>query len=149
VKVVLLEDVPKLGKRGDVVNVADGYARNFLIPKRLAVMATEGEISRLKSEVLKKKEKEERRRKVLLEIKENLEGKEVILKAKAGNKGKLFGSITASEIAEAIKKTMGIDIDKKVVELASPIKEVGEHVVKLKLGLGIETEVKVRVEPEA
>ncbi|KUK14646.1 MAG: 50S ribosomal protein L9 [Synergistetes bacterium] len=148
-KVVLLEDVPKLGKRGDVVNVADGYARNFLIPKRLAVMATEGEISRLKSEVLKKKEKEERRRKVLLEIKENLEGKEVILKAKAGNKGKLFGSITASEIAEAIKKTMGIDIDKKVVELASPIKEVGEHVVKLKLGLGIETEVKVRVEPEA
>ncbi|MCS7233017.1 MAG: 50S ribosomal protein L9 [Synergistetes bacterium] len=148
-KVVLFEDIPKLGKKGDVVNVKDGYARNFLIPKGLAVVATEGEISRLREEVLKKKEKEERKKKALLEIREVINGKEVVLKAKAGAKGKLFGSITSGEIAEAIRKSFGIEIDKKVLELSSPIKEIGEHLVKLKLGMGVEADVKVKVEPEA
>lgn len=147
-RVVLLEDVPKLGKRGDVVSVKDGYARNFLIPKGLAVEATEGEINRLKEEALRKKEKEERKRKALLDIREAINGKEIILKAKAGSKGKLFGSITASEVAEAIKSSLGVDIDKKLIELASPIKEVGEHKVKIKLGLGVDAEVKVKIEPE-
>lgn len=148
-KVVLLEDLPKLGKRGDVVNVKDGYARNFLIPKGLAVVATEEEINRLKEEALKRKEKEERKKSVLLELKRAIDGREIVLKARAGAKGKLFGSITAGELAEAIKSSLGVDIDKKVIELESPIKEVGEYIVKLKLGMGIEGEVKVKVEPEA
>lgn len=148
-KVVLLEDLPKLGKRGDVVNVKDGYARNFLIPKGLAVVATEEEINRLKEEALKRKEKEERKKSVLLELKRAIDGREIVLKARAGAKGKLFGSITAGELAEAIKSSLGVDIDKKVIELKSPIKEVGEYIVKLKLGMGIEGEVKVKVEPEA
>lgn len=148
-KVVLLEDLPKLGKRGDVVNVKDGYARNFLIPKGLAVVATEEEINRLKEEALKRKEKEERKKSVLLELKRAIDGREIVLKARAGAKGKLFGSITAGELAEAIKSSLGVDIDKKVIELKFPIKEVGEYIVKLKLGMGIEGEVKVKVEPEA
>lgn len=148
-KVILLEDLPKLGKRGDVVSVKDGYARNFLIPKGLAVVATEEEISRLKEEALRKKEKEERKKRALLELKQNVDGKEIVLKARAGAKGKLFGSITTGEIAEAIKKSLGVEIDKKVIELNSPIKEVGEYLVRLKLGMGIEGEIKVKVEPEA
>ncbi len=147
-KIILLEDVPKLGKRGDVVNVKDGYARNYLIPKGLAVKATEGEISKLREEILRRKEREERKKKALLEIREAIDGKEVILKAKAGSKGKLFGSITSNVLADAISNSLGVDIDKKSVELDSPIKEIGEYVVKIKLGMGIEAEVKVKIEPE-
>lgn len=147
-RIILLEDVPKLGKRGDVVGVKDGYARNYLIPKGLAVKATEGEISKLREEILRRKEREERKKKALLEIREAIDGKEVILKAKAGSKGKLFGSITSNALADAISGSLGVDIDKKSVELDSPIKEIGEYVVKVKLGMGIEAEVRVKVEPE-
>ncbi len=147
-RIILLEDVPKLGKRGDVVGVKDGYARNYLIPKGLAVKATEGEISKLREEILRRKEREERKKKALLEIREAIDGKEVILKAKAGSKGKLFGSITSNALADAISSSLGVDIDKKSVELDSPIKEIGEYVVKVKLGMGIEAEVRVKVEPE-
>ncbi len=147
-RIILLEDVPKLGKRGDVVSVKDGYARNYLIPKGLAVKATEGEISKLREEILRRKEREERKKKALLEIREAIDGKEVILKAKAGSKGKLFGSITSNALADAISSSLGVDIDKKSVELDSPIKEIGEYVVKVKLGMGIEAEVRVKVEPE-
>ncbi len=147
-RVILLEDVPKLGKKGDVVNVKDGYARNYLIPRKLAVTATDEEVERLKEEALKMKEKEERKKKALLELKERLIGKELVLKARAGEKGKLFGSITASEIAEAMVKSFGVSVDKKSIELDAPIKEVGEHLVRFKLGMGVDVEVKVRVEPE-
>ncbi|MCD6364190.1 MAG: 50S ribosomal protein L9 [Synergistetes bacterium] len=147
-RVILLEDIPKLGKRGDVVNVKDGYARNYLIPKGLAVKATEGEISKLREEVLRRKEKEERKKKALLEIKEAIDGKEVLLRAKAGSKGKLFGSITSGALADAIANSLNVEIDKKSIDLESPIKEVGEYPVKVKLGMGIEAEVKVKIEPE-
>lgn len=147
-KVVLLQDVKALGKKDDVVDVSDGYARNFLFPKGLAVEATKGklnEISQKKSALENKKRQEMEEAKALAE---RLSKIEVAIKTKAGAGGKLFGSITAKDIADIIKKEHKIEIDKKKIVLDDAIKSLGTQEVEIKVYPEISAEVKVTVVQE-
>ncbi|HHY78366.1 MAG TPA: 50S ribosomal protein L9 [Clostridiales bacterium] len=147
-KVVLLQDVKALGKKDDVVDVSDGYARNFLFPKGLAVEATKGklnEISQKKSALENKKRQEMEEAKALAE---RLSKIEVAIKTKAGAGGKLFGSITAKDIADIIKKEHKIEIDKKKIVLDDAIKSLGTQEVEIKVYPEISAKVKVTVVQE-
>lgn len=145
-KVILLTDVPKLGKQGDVVQVSDGYARNFLLPKNLVVEASEARLRELKqkNEQLEKRKEKEEQQAVL--TKEKIEGQTVVVKAKCGEGGKLFGAVTSKEITDALKTQHKVDIDKKRVEIKEPIRHLGEYPVRIKLHAKAMTEVNVKVE---
>ena len=146
-KVILLEDVRGSGKSGDVVNVSDGYARNMLIPRGLAVEATPQNIKQLekKQEAIAKKFAEDKA--AALEMKKKLEEITVEVKTKAGKSGKVFGSVTSADIAEALQ-ALGFDIDKKKIQLDSPIKAVGTTDVNVKLFTEVAGKVKVNVVSE-
>jgi len=147
-KVILLTDVPKLGKQGEVVQVSDGYARNFLLPKSLAVEASEARLRELKQkneQLEKRKEKEEQK---AIWIKEKIEGQTVVVQAKCGEGGKLFGAVTSKEITDALKAQYKVDIDKKRVEIKEPIRHLGEYPVRIRLHSKAMAEVNVRVEEE-
>ncbi len=131
-KVILTKAVETLGAKGDVVDVADGYARNYLIPKKFAVKASDGALKQADSMRLARIEAE---RKVLDEAKqlaETISGTRVVVAARAGDAGNLFGSIGAADVAAAIVKFTGVAIDKKIVDIDDPIKEIGLHEVILK-----------------
>ena len=121
-EVILLKDVKSLGKKGDVVNVSDGYARNFILPKKLGVEATKQSLHELKLQ----KDAEDRRNKEILdqarELGKKLEASTVKLQIKAGEGGRTFGSISTKEIATSLKEQAGIDIDRKKIQLSDPIK---------------------------
>lgn len=145
-KVILTEDVPNLGKKGSVANVSDGYARNYLFPKNLAVEANKANMDKLNKE---KAAEEERIRHEINEAKtlaKRLENIEVTLKVKAGENGKLFGSVTSKDIADAIKQQHGIDLDKRKIDLKDAIKTTGVFEMSVKLYQGIDADIKVRVE---
>ncbi|NLC11157.1 MAG: 50S ribosomal protein L9 [Firmicutes bacterium] len=146
-KVILLQEVPKLGSAGDVVNVADGYARNYLIPRKMAEAATQ---SRLK-ELAQRQEKQERIEQQNLAQAQNAASKmkdlTLKIKAKAGEGGRLFGSITNADIADLLGKE-GFTVDKKKIDLEEPIKSVGDFVVNIKLHREVTVPVKIQVEPE-
>ncbi|HHV63490.1 MAG TPA: 50S ribosomal protein L9 [Peptococcaceae bacterium] len=145
-KVILKEDVKALGKKGKVCEVSDGYARNFLIPRGLAVEATEGNMQDLAhkqklEEQRKKKEKDE-----ALKLAAQLEATNVVLKVKVGEKGRLFGSVTNKEISEVLEKDYRLKLDKRKIELKEPIKTIGEHFITIKLHPEVNTKIKIRVE---
>lgn len=144
-KVILKESVTGLGKTGDVVDVADGYARNFLVPKNKAVVATKGTLKEwdLRRATLVKKEAQNRTEAEALAA--SLKDKVVTIEAKAGEEGKLYGSVTAKEIAAAIETQLKTEVDKKKIELEHGIKEMGDHPVTVKLYPGVETTVVVKV----
>ncbi len=146
-KVILLEDVRGSGKSGDVVKVSDGYARNLLIPKGLAMEATPQNLKQLekKKEAMAKKAAENKAQ--ALETKKLLEETAVTVKAKAGENGKVFGSITSKDISDALKE-MGYEIDKKKIQLDAPIKTTGITEVSIKLFTEVTGKVKVNVIPE-
>lgn len=146
-KVILLEDVRGTGKSGDVANVSDGYARNMLIPRGLAVEATAQNIKQLekKKEAMAKKFAEDKA--AALELKKKLEEVTVEVRTKAGKDGKVFGSVTSKDIADALNQ-MGFDIDKKKIQLDSPIKATGMTDVNVKLFTEISGKVKVNVVSE-
>jgi len=147
-KVVLLQDVKALGKKDDVVDVSDGYARNFLFPKGLAVEATKGKLNEISQ---KKRALENKKRQEMEEAKalaERLSKIEVAIKTKAGAGGKLFGSITAKDIADIIKKEHKIEIDKKKIVLDDAIKSLGTQEVEIKVYPEISAKVKVTVVQE-
>ena len=132
-QVILLEDVKSLGKKGDIVKVSDGYARNFVLPKKLGVEATEKNKNELR---LQKKHEEKVAAQKLADAKElaaQLEGKKIALKMRAGENGKVFGSISGKEIAAAAKDQFGLELDKKKIQLPDPIKSFGMHEVPIKL----------------
>ncbi|NLK63851.1 MAG: 50S ribosomal protein L9 [Tissierellia bacterium] len=144
-KVILLEDIKNIGKKGQVINAKDGYARNYLFPKNLAIEATEANLRNLE---LAKKKKEEKETEILEEAKaleEELLKKTIVIKTKTGEKGKLFGSITTKEISEILEKEHKIIIDKKKFDLDEPIKSVGEYNVKIKLHPKVNAKLKVIV----
>lgn len=143
-KVVLLEDVKKLGKKGDIVNVSDGYARNFLIPRGLAVEGSKGNIKAAEEEGLLRQQRDIREEKQARLLAERLETVTIKLPAKVGNKGRLFGSITSKDIAEALSKE-GIDIDRRKIELPEAIKSLGEYEIDVKLHAGVSAVLKVSV----
>lgn len=147
-KVILLSDVKNLGKAGEAVEVAEGYARNYLLPRGLAAEASSGKLKDLE----RKKEAERRRqakeeqdaRDILRRLKEN----KIVIKARAGDSGRLFGSITAQDVAAAIKAATGEEIDKKKIELSQPIKSVGQYTAIVRPHAGISGEVTVTVVEE-
>lgn len=146
-KVILLEDVRGTGKAGDVANVSDGYAKNMLIPRGLAVEATAQNIKQLekKKEAMAKKFAEDKA--AALELKKKLEEVTVEVRTKVGKDGKVFGSVTSKDIADALNQ-MGFDIDKKKIQLDSPIKATGMTDVNVKLFTEISGKVKVNVVSE-
>ncbi len=144
-KVILLEDVKSLGKKGDVVKVSDGYARNMLLPKKLGVEATSKNMNDLK---LAKKNEDRLAAEQLeaaQEMKKDLEEKTVTVSIKVGEGGKTFGSVSSKEIAEAVKKQYHLDIDKKKLQLDNPIRELGTTEVPLKLHPKVTAQLKVSV----
>lgn len=144
-KVILIEDVKSLGKKGDMVNVSDGYARNMLFPKNLGVEATPKNINDLKLQ----KAHEDKMAKEQLEAAQafakEIESKEVIVSVKVGEGGRVFGSVSSKEIAEAVKEQLGYDIDKKKMQLSSPVKAVGTTLVPIKLHPKVTAQLKVIV----
>lgn len=132
-KVIFIQDVKGQGKKGEEKNIADGYARNFLLPRGLAVEATAANLNNLKGQKASEAYKKEQEIKAAEEIKKQLEGITVKISAKAGENGKLFGSVTTKDIADALKAQHKIEIDKRKIVLASDIKTTGEITVDVKL----------------
>ncbi|MDN5331427.1 MAG: large subunit ribosomal protein [Tepidanaerobacteraceae bacterium] len=144
-KVILLQDVKTLGKKGDLVDVADGYARNYLFPKNMAVEATPGNLAKLEQEKKAKEKKLARQKMEAEELAEKIKKCHLTLKVKAGVQGKLYGSINSKNIAEALKEQCGIDIDKRKIQLDEPIKAFGSYEVPVKLHPEVEAKLTVRV----
>ena len=145
-QVILKKDVQNLGEAGDLVNVKDGYARNFLIPQNAAELATEGALRNREQNLARIKAKQEKLHKEALEIAEKLEKfGELKLSAKAGESGKLFGTITTKKLAEEIQSQAGIDVDRKNITLSAPINKIGEFKMLIKLTSKVKTELKVTV----
>ncbi len=143
-KVVLLQDVKGHGKKGELCNVSDGYARNFLFPKKLAVEADSTALNELKNREQAAAHHKQEEINAAKATAEALNGKAVTIKAKAGSNGKLFGSVTSKEIAAEIKNTLGIEIDKKKMSVAD-IKNFGEYTAEIKLYQGISAKITVKV----
>ncbi len=146
-KVILLQDIDKLGKKYDVKDVKDGYARNFLIPKKLIKIANKKNMEWLEEQKqIIAKEAEESLKKTEAKV-SAVDGLEVIIPVKIGDKGQLFESITAQRISEEIKK-LGVDIDASQIDLKEPIKELGEFPINIKFEHNLEAEVKVIIDSE-
>lgn len=146
-KVLLKSDVPKIGKKGELLDVKEGYARNFLIPNGLAIEASGGALKQVQEEknaIDRKKAKEKEEAEVLAA---KLKGITITLRHKAGDEGRLFGSITSAEVAEALK-SKGFDIDKKKIVMDDHIRLVGEHSVKIKLHHEVTASLRVIVEKQ-
>ena len=144
-KIILLADVKGVGKKGETINASDGYARNFILPKKLGVEATPANMNTLK---LQKQSEEKRKAEELAEakaLKEKLEALTVVVAVKSGDNGKLFGSVTNKEIGAALEKQHGIKIDKKKIALSDQIKMVGERHVEVKLHPQVTAELKVKI----
>jgi len=147
-KVILTEDVRGTGKKGDMVTVKDGYGRNFLLPKGLAIPAQEGNVKRLESLMKNIQNRKAKELKSAEELKARLEELSLVIKMKAGDDGKLFGSVTHKDVAEAIKNASGIEIDKKLIRIDEPIKMTGAHTIEVHLQQGVDAGVKIEVEKE-
>lgn len=139
-KVIFLKDVPNVAKAGDTKEVTDGYGRNFLLPKKLAVVSKPGVVTQIKAQIEGRAETE-KMKKLAAEI----EGKEVTLTVKMGAKERMHGSITAANIATELKAVTGQDIDKRKIELAEPIKQLGSYDIAIKLAKDIEPKIKVNI----
>ena len=144
-KVVLLADVQGRGKKGELVNVSDGYARNFLFPRKLAKEANAQAMSELKNAEQARLHKIEVEKATAQEAADKINGKTLKLSAKAGQGGRLFGSITAKEISEELKKSYGLQVDKRKIELSSDIKSFGTFECEVKLYTGISAKIFVMV----
>ena len=147
-KLVLRSDVDGVGKRGDIVDVADGYARNYLVPKGLAMKATKGVVAQAESMRRAREVKETRDREAAQAVAAQLGSKALEVKARAGEGGKLFGSVTAADIADAIQAQTGIEVDRRKVDLAEPIRELGDADVTVKLHTDVAVGVVVHVVAE-
>lgn len=144
-KVILLCDVKGQGKKQDIINVSDGYARNFLFPKKLAMEATPGAAREVERKQAAERARETERRLTAEKKAASLRGKVINVTAKCGAQGRLYGSVTGAEIAEALKAQHGVDIDKRKIDLSEPIRTVGETEVIIKLYTEISAKMTVRV----
>lgn len=147
-KVVLRKDVPKLGEAGEVKDVAGGYARNYLIPQGLAVYATEGELKMAAHNQAVKDRKIARQEEQLRSLAEKIEGTSLVFTARAGESGRLFGSITTAEIATQLSEKVGEEIDRRKVELDEPLRSLGNTTVSIHLVGRLRPEVTVTINPE-
>lgn len=145
-KVILIDEIRGLGTRGDVVNVKDGYARNFLIPKKLAREATAGNLKSVEQERKKWALLAQQEKDVAAKAAERVKGIKVTIQKRTGEAGQLFGSVTANEIADALV-SKGIEVDKRRIELAHPIKSLGMHDVEVRLHRDVSAQIQVEVVP--
>ena len=145
-KVILLQDVKGKGKKGQMIEVSDGYARNFMLPKKLAIEATADAVNTMRMNDKAAAEKAARERAEALETSRKLREMTVTVTAKGGGAGRLFGSVTNQEIADALAKASGIKLDKRKIVLSDPIKSVGTYTVQCKLGYEITAPLTVKIE---
>jgi large subunit ribosomal protein L9 len=148
-KVILNQNVQKLGKAGDVVDASDGYFRNFLQPRKLAVLATNGTLKKREEDIATIRKKAEAAHQTFVELSEKIKGTESIrIDAKAGENGKLYGKVTSKEIAAAISKAIGTTIDKKDIRGADDINALGTYTVVIKLATDVQAEINIDVAQE-
>lgn len=147
-KVILIKDVKGSGKAGDIINVADGYGRNYLIAKGFAVEASAKNINELNGKKASQQYKLDVEKADNLSVKERLDGKSVIIKAKAGANGKLFGAVTSGAVADAIEAQYAVSVDRKKISLASDIKSYGDFTAEIKLTQGVAFNMTVKVVEE-
>ena len=148
-KVILLQDVKSLGKKGEIVNVNDGYARNFILPKKLGVEATGKNLNDLKLQKNNEKKVAQENLDAAKKLAAELAEGKVELAIKVGEGGRAFGSVSSKEIAEAVKEQMNLEVDKKKIQLKEAIKSLGTHIVSVKLHPEVTAELKVVVKEEA
>jgi large subunit ribosomal protein L9 len=147
-KLVLTDDVKGLGHRGDVVNVAEGYGRNFLLPRGLAFPATAGNLKRLEQERKRYDARVSHEKDEAQKVAQSIEGVRIVLHKKAGENNALYGSVTSSELADALA-AKGLTVDKRKIDLEEPIKRLGEHTVHVKLHREVAVSLTVEVKPIA
>ena len=145
-KVILLQDVKGKGKKGQMLEISDGYARNYLLPRKLAVEATADAVNTKRMNDKAAAEREAKERAEALEISKKLREMKLVVTAKGGGAGRLFGSVTNQEIADALKKNSGIALDKRKIVISDPIKSVGTYTVQCKLGYEITAPLTVKIE---
>lgn len=145
-KVILTQDVKGKGKKGQLIEVSDGYARNFMLPRKIAIEATPDAVNTMKMNDKATQERIAREKAEALEISKTIRGLTVVVKAKGGGAGRLFGSITNQEIADALKAQSGINLDKRKIVLADTIKSVGTYTATCKLGYEITAPLTVKIE---
>jgi len=148
VKVLLTQNVPDLGQAGETKTVADGYARNFLIPRGLATVATAGALKNAAAQKQVAQRKQAKSQSALNSLAERLKSTELVFKAKVGDQHRLYGAITASDIADQLSQKLGQAIDKRHVELEDPIRHLGSFKVPVRVGPKVTPSVNVVVEPE-
>jgi large subunit ribosomal protein L9 len=146
-KLILTSDVNDLGKRGDVVEVAEGYARNFLLPRKKAIKANEGALAQAESIREARIETERRAKEEAENIATQLVGSRVVLAAQAGDEGQLYGSVGATDVVEGIRRFTGIELDRHQIEIASPIKAIGLHEIQIKVHPDVEFPLTLDVIP--
>jgi large subunit ribosomal protein L9 len=144
-RVVLRDDVESLGTKGDLVDVADGYARNYLVPRGLAIKATRGVVAQADAMRRNREAREVRDRQAAEALVPQLAAKRVTVSMRAGEGGKLFGSVTTADVVAAVAEQTGIELDRKQVELAESIREVGEYEVVVKLDAGVEATLALEI----
>ncbi|MCC6095075.1 MAG: 50S ribosomal protein L9 [Eubacterium sp.] len=147
-KVILLEDVKSLGKKGEIVNVSDGYARNLLLPKKKGLEATPANLNSLKLQNKHAEKLAEEALEAAKALKKEIEEKTVKMQIRIGEGGRVFGSISAKEIADAVRSQLGIDIDKKKISMEGPLKEIGTTKVDVKLHPQVIAKLSVQVTEE-
>lgn len=146
-KLLLTDDVSTLGKKGDVVDVSDGYARNYLLPKGKAVKATDGAVRQAEAMRLAREESERQAKEQAERVATQLVGTRVVIAAQAGDEGKLYGSVGVADVVEGIRKFTGVEVDRKAVMLAAPIRDIGLHEVQIHLHSQVEFPITLDVIP--
>lgn len=147
-KVILTQEVKKLGGKGQILEVSDGYARNYLIPQGLAEEATKTKIKEIQEKSIKEEKKKSSEKDKAEALKNKLQGKKVEIRVKAGAGDKLFGAVTTREIADLIQAEFGVSIDKKKIEMDESIKHLGQYKIRLKIYPSVQAELKLVVSPE-
>jgi len=144
-KVIFLQDVPNVARAGEIKEVASGYGRNFLIPKKLALLANSPAVSTIEAQLKIKARSQVQTEAELIELAHHLDGKEIVLEARVGAKDRLYGSITSADIAAELQNSAGVVIDKRKIELAEPVRQLGSYEVAIRLAKDIIPKIKVTV----
>jgi large subunit ribosomal protein L9 len=147
-KVFFIKDLSGKAKRGEIKEVADGYARNFLLPRGLAILATPGTVSNVQTHREQTAERQNLEQEKLTEIAHSIDGKQVTLRARAGAQERLFGSVTSTVIAQALSQLVGFKIDKRKIELDEPLRKLGNYDITIRLSKDVEAKIAVIIEEE-
>lgn len=145
-KVILLTDVPGTGKKNQILNVSDGFARNYLFPRKWAMEASDNAVKEVERRNEVERQKEQERRQAAEKVAESLKDKVIVIQAKSGDKGRLYGSVTGQEIADALENQHGVSVDKRKIDLKDPIRSLGEITVGVWLYSGLTVPMLVRIE---